>query len=154
MRTLALVASTAFALVAASPAQPQEPPAEKPDPAITDGSAQRALDAAKARWRARGPASYRFRVRRSCFCPPAYTTERRVTVRGGRPVRPPEQVEDFATVPRLFRIVRRAIADGAVDLDVTYDKRYGYPRAIFVDRSRMIADEESGYGARYLKPIG
>jgi len=147
MRSLlaAIIITLSTAVGAVTWAVAQMPPAHTPDPAISDGSAQRALDAAKVRWRSNGPASYRFRVGRSCFCPAEYRDPRTVVVRGGRPVRPPEQFKDVATIPRLFRVVRRAIDDGAAHLTVRYDSRYGYPRAISIDSRELIADEEQSY---------
>ena len=128
-----------------------QPPAV--DPAIADGSAQRALDAARAKWKAKGPRSYRFVVRHSCFCPTAYTRPYTVVVRNGKIVRASKYVRDVATVPRLFKIVASAIAQKVVNLDVTYDTARGFPRMIFVDRSLQIADEEQGYGASLLRRL-
>lgn len=142
MRLPVLVAAPlAAAVLTVVPAVAQQPQ-EVPDASITDGSAQRALDAAKARWKAKGPRSYTMRVRRSCFCPPPYTSPHTVVVRGGRITRAHEAVRDVATVPRLFRVVQRAIDGKAVRLTVRYDATRGVPRSIAVDQSFMIADEE------------
>jgi hypothetical protein len=132
-------AALAVALALLAPAQVAEV-----DPAIADGSAQRRLDAARARWDAAGLRSYRFRIARQCFCPPEYTARRVLEVRRGRPQHPPADLLNVATVPRLLRVVQRAIDDRVASLEVRYGRR-GVPRAIAVDRSRMIADEEVGY---------
>jgi hypothetical protein len=123
------------------------------DPAITSGSAQRSLDAARARWKAKGPRSYQLVVRHSCFCPEQYTRPRTVVVRNGKIVRASKYVRDIATVPRLFKIVQAAIDRKVVNLDVTYDAKRGFPRNIWVDTSLQIADEEQGYGASKLKRL-
>ena len=125
--------------VALSPA-----PGETPDPAITDGSAQRALDKARARFRAANVRSYRVRIARGCFCPEEIRKPRTITVRRGVPVKPPAHLKDVATVPRMFQRIQGAIDDGVAGLTVTYGKR-GVPRKITIDVSRLIADEESYY---------
>ncbi|HYF26945.1 MAG TPA: DUF6174 domain-containing protein [Baekduia sp.] len=130
---------------AAAGASAQDPRQQHtPDPAIADGSAQRALDRAKRTWRRTGITTYRFRVRRVCFCPPATRGPVTLTVRRGRPVRAPDEFGHVATLPRLHRVVREAIAEGAAELDVRYDRR-GIPVEVFVDSRRRIIDEETGY---------
>lgn len=133
----ALIAS----VVLAAGAGAQQPDQHVPDPRITDGSAKRALDGAKRTWTRAAIASYRYRLRVGCFCPPESRGPVTITVRGRKPVRPPEGFADAATVPRLHRIVRRAIEDGAAQLDVRYDAR-GVPLQISVDSRRQLADEE------------
>lgn len=125
-------------------------PARAADPAIEDGSAQRALDEARGLWAGRGLADYSFRVRRSCFCPPEFTVRRRVRVRAGKPVAPPAEVARYASVPRLFAVVQDAIDDRADRLEVAYGDA-GMPRRIYVDRSAYIADEELGLTTRGLR---
>lgn len=137
----ALAAATAGPAVAATSG-----PGDQPDPRIADGSAQRALDAARASWRAYGARHYRMRVRQQCFCPLQYTTPRTITVRRGKPVgRVAEHLRSLATVPRLFARIQEAIDADVVRLDVDYG-RHGVPRSFYVDRSLMIADEERGVG--------
>ncbi|MCW3009872.1 MAG: hypothetical protein JWO90_276 [Solirubrobacterales bacterium] len=143
-----LLLAVVLVLAAAAPAAAQEPgPGEAPDPAIADGSAQRALDAAKARWRARGSLSYTHEVRLSCFCAPSGFE--RITLRGGKLGKVPRGLADVATIPRQFRLVQRAIDQGVVDLTVRYGTR-GNPLQVSIDRSRRIADEESYYTMRRL----
>lgn len=118
---------------------------EAPDPSIADGRAQRALDRARDRWAARGPRGYRMRLRLACFCPPEVTAARTVRVRHGRSTGTvPEVLRPFATVPRLFARVQAAIDAGAASLTVTYATGTGRPTSLAIDRSRMIADEETG----------
>jgi len=144
MRSLALAALLAFALVAVPTALAQQN-AGTPDPGITDGSKQRRLDAARTAWKAAGVRSYRFTIERQCFCPPLSDT---TVVRGGL-LRPGMETElrDVATVPRLFRLIQRWIDRKAVRVSVTYGER-GVPSSISVDVSRHIADEEIGYAIR------
>ncbi|WP_320671991.1 DUF6174 domain-containing protein [Patulibacter defluvii] len=145
-RALPLAAVVA-ALAVAGPAAAQGVPLpDQPDPSITDGSAQRALDAARAQWKAYGVRHYRMRVRQQCFCPPQYTSARTITVRRGKPVgRVVEHLRPFATVPRLFARLQEAIDAKVSQLDVRYGA-HGVPRDFFVDRSRAIVDEERGVG--------
>ena len=139
LAVLALAAAPASAAAAGL-----GPPAEPPDPSIVDGSAQRALSAARARWRLTGSSTYALRVRRVCFCVPEARRAAWILVVAGRPHGAPEHLREAATVPRLHRIVQNAITARVAGLEVRYDAR-GVPREVDVDRSRGIADEEVGY---------
>ncbi len=140
---VALLAATALGGLPAAHAQ-SPGPGERPDPAIADGSAQRALTKARARWKAANARSYRVRVALSCFCPEDVRRPRTITVRNGIPRTPPSHLRDVATVPRMFRTIQRAIDRRVAGLTVAYGPR-GVPRSISIDVSRMIADEESFY---------
>lgn len=149
MRLVLLLALCGAALAVAVPTagagsapRPPEFTGDDPDPTIADGSAQRRLDAARRRWRRSGIKSYRFDVRRSCFCPPDDHVV--IFVRDGRPLNAPPTLRRVATVPRLLREVQRAIDDGVVDLDVRFDRR-GVPRRLRIDGHRMLADDEVAY---------
>jgi len=67
-----------------------------------------------------------------------------VLVRNRRIVRHPPDLKSVASVPRLFRAIQQAIDDKVVQLDVSYGKR-GVPRSLYVDRSKNVIDEETGY---------
>jgi hypothetical protein len=122
------------------------------DPSITDGSAQARLDAARARWAAHGYDDYRFTVQRLCFCGPSDIKPRRITVRDGRPRRPPRFVRDIATVKRLFAAIQRAITAKVHTLDARYGAT-GMPRHVFINPLQGLADEEETYEARRLRPL-
>jgi hypothetical protein len=134
----ALLVSLAFA--AQTPTQPPSTPAGS----IRDGSAQRALDRARERWREAGIRTYRFRLIRQCFCPQA---EPLLKVRRGKPVGAPSDFRSVATVPRLHRRVQDAIDDEVAGLTVRYGKR-GVPRLIAIDGREYIADDEVAYRVR------
>jgi hypothetical protein len=139
--------SAAGAVLAATLAVGASSAAQGPpsiDPAITDGSAQKALDGARAAWKAAGIKNYQVRVALGCFCPEQYRTPRTIRVRRLAPVNPPPHLKDMATVPRMFRKIQGAIDAKVAMVDVTYGAR-GVPRSITIDRSRMIADEEQYY---------
>ena len=143
--TLALAAAS---LAAAVPAAAQEAP-NPPDPYIVDGSAQKALDRAKAKWRAAKIRSYRYEARRQCFCPT--TGWHVVNVRDGVPSkRVHANVKDIATVPRLFRQIQRAIDRRAHDLTVTYST-HGVPTKLTIDSYANVIDEEQYFSIRGFK---
>ncbi len=116
-------------------------PAQAADPAIEDGSAQGALDDARAGWAANHLDDYRFQQAIGCFCPPQVTKPRTLRVRNGRAVKPGSSHRRYATVPKLFAVIQQAIDDGAARLDVIYGARW-LPRHIYVDSSAMVVDEE------------
>lgn len=152
-RALTLAALTVALATPATVGHAQTPqPGEKPDPAITDGSAQRALTAARARFKAADVHSYRVRVARGCFCPEEIRKPRTITVRDGIPRTPPSHLKDMATVPRMFRKIQRAIDDGVAGLDVTYGKR-GVPSKVTIDVSARIIDEEMYYAIDRFTPL-
>ena len=149
MRRRTALAAAVLAATAGVPAVAQSGPID-PDASITDGSAQAALDKAKATWRQRGYKSYTEEVKLSCFCRQPLTYHR-VEVRRGT-LRPgaAKEVTAAATVPRQFGLIQRAIDDGVSGLDVSYGDR-GQPRHIALDPDARIADEESTYDMRHLK---
>jgi hypothetical protein len=141
-RALQFVTGVAAPPAAQTPPPQPQPPQGKPDPSIRDGSAQRALDRARRRWRRAGVHNYRFRITRSCFCPPS--DDPVIFVRDDRPLNATSSTRHVATVPRLHRRVQEAIDDEVDGLEVRYDKR-GIPREIGIDRFRMAADDEVSY---------
>lgn len=151
LAALGVLAVIAIASAPASAAPSR--PSEAPDPRIADGTAQRDLDAAREQWKAFGARSYRMRVGLSCFCPRSLVTPRTLTVRDGRPVRPPRHLRRYATAARLFARVQEAIDAGAATLTVAYGP-HGLPREIYVDRSHAIADEEVGVTVRRFRQAG
>ncbi len=127
-----------------------------------DGLPQSELGAHRRKWSARGISSYRYTVRRVCFCPPPLTRAVTVTVRegavrgamyadDGTPVSA-EDLHHFATVDQLFRVVQEALDRDAEELAVTYDPVYGYPRTIRIDFRKATADDEQFYTASDLQP--
>jgi len=145
---LLLVLMIAAGAATALPAGAQLPPAT-PDPSIADGSAQQALTAARARWKRAKVRSYDYEVKRTCFCP--YTGWIAVKVRGGVvSKRSNAAASDLASVPRLFRVIQRAITDKAHKLTVRYGAR-GVPVEVFMDSIQYAADDEWGFDVRRFK---
>ena len=141
---LVTVAAVATSLLVAAPAQ---------DPGIEDGSEQRALDAARERWRDAAVETYRLRVRALCFCAPRFTRPAVIRVRDGRPIDPPRRLRNVATVPRLHRVVQKAIDERVDGLTVRYGRR-GVPRSVAIDAQRMLADEEITYLVDWIRAGG
>jgi hypothetical protein len=151
MRSLSLAALLAFALTAAVPTAAGQTRQKTTDPAITNGSKQRALTGARKDWKVQGVSSYSYLLTVSCYCPPV--TEFKVVVRKGSPAaKAAREHKEQATVPRLFRTIQRAIDDKVAKLAVSYGPR-GVPRSIYIDRDKRIADEEVGYIVRRFAPL-
>ena len=150
MRRLTLAALLAFALTAV-PVAAGQADRTTPDPGITNGSEQRALSSARKTWKRQGVPSYTYKLSVNCFCPP--TTDVKIVVRNGRPASATRKsLLAQATVPRLFKTIQEAIDGKVSKLVVTYGKR-GVPRAIFIDRSQRVADDEIGYIVRGFAPL-
>jgi hypothetical protein len=91
-------------------------------------------------WRAVGPESYSYELRRSCFCTVEAVTPARVEVRDGRVV----AVRAIATgqplsqplslVPTIDSLFVWAIAEAERDghVEVAYDRRDGYPTRLVI----------------------
>ena len=152
MRTAGLAFVAAVAVALAPVAHGSALPANPVDPTITSGKAARDLAAARARWKAGGINSYRFRVQRSCFCNPKQG-QATITVRGGRPGAIENALDVVATVPRVFRVVADAIENKSTRLTVTYDAKRGFVRHVYIDRVAQIADEEVGYDVTKFTPL-
>jgi hypothetical protein len=117
-----------------------------------DPSVAGALERGVAQWEARGPASYQLILQRGpCECLPEWLIPVRVDVRDnaiysvtnadtGEPV--PVAPFHAMTVDDLFDLVRAAIDQNADRVEVRYDRRWGYPRSIFIDYSLQGADDE------------
>jgi len=147
-RVLLLAVLAALAAGTLSPAAAQEPP-NPPDRAIVDGSAQKALDRARARWKAAKIGSYRYEARRACFC--IATGWHVVNVRRGVPSKKVHaDVKDIATIPRVFRQIQRAIDRRAHDLAVTYST-HGVPTRVSIDSYQNVIDEEQNFTIRRFK---
>jgi hypothetical protein len=142
----ALAAGGASALPAG--AQSTLPPAT-PDPSIADGSAQRALVTARARWSRLKIRSYDYEVKTTCFC--RYTGFRSVKVRNGlASKRSKAATPELASVGRLFRVIQRAIDAKAHKLAVRYGAR-GVPVEVFMDSIQYVADDEWGFDVRRFR---
>ncbi|WP_412062358.1 DUF6174 domain-containing protein [Rubrivirga sp. IMCC45206] len=160
MLRLALIAAVLVPLAGCpAPAEttPIEPPVLPGGPAAVRAPD---LDAAMAKWEAADLGAYTMTLRRMCFCPtPDYTGPFAVTVRDGEVA---SVRLDGATVPAergmsvedLFELLEDAYDREAEVVEVSFDPDLGYPTAINIDYSSMMADEEIGYGVSDLKAAG
>ena len=95
------------------------------------------LAAAESAWRDAGIRNYSFVGTVSCFCPDDYSGPKRVTVRNGLVTLVTDPRDDRVypaswrhPVDSLFNLIRREATTHPARLDVTYDRRLGYPRRI------------------------
>jgi hypothetical protein len=115
------------------------------------------------RWAAHGHVSYEVVVRRShCECLPAMVTPIRLVVRddavesvvdarNGEPAA--MDLFHALTVSQLFELVQEALDDNAYEVRVEYDSALGYPRSIYIDQARDMADDEIFITTEDLTPL-
>ena len=102
------------------------------------------LTAAEAKWRDAKIQSYSFNSTISCFCLEAFSGAKRVTVRDGvvtsvvdRRTGVVAPVGWRGAVPALFAVVRREAVELPARLDVTFDRRLGFPRRISFGKQEL-----------------
>ncbi|HSG66580.1 MAG TPA: DUF6174 domain-containing protein [Gammaproteobacteria bacterium] len=113
------------------------------------------LDSNRAVWKAAGIESYDYSYQRVCECHPDIPADTIVAVRDGQVagVRyaredyvadvelPADRWRWFRTIDDLFTLVESAQARTAV-VRVSFDERFGYPRAIYIDYvADLVGDE-------------
>jgi uncharacterized beta-barrel protein YwiB (DUF1934 family) len=122
-----------------------------PAPASADG----ALDAARAKWRAAKLGSYEYGYRKFCECHRDAPPETVVSVRDGkvvnvrhRPVGSTTEVpaaeknfEYYWTVDGLFELIAAAEARH-VEVRAQYDSTVGYPTEIHIDYDKNLIGDE------------
>jgi Family of unknown function (DUF6174) len=106
-------------------------------------------------WQSHEASNYSFIYQIDCFCPPESLKPYRIIVSNGVIVSAVsldgkteiEQsfLSSLQTIPQLFNLIARAIANDAYKLEVNYDPTYGYPNKIFVNYKRNIADDDAWY---------
>ena len=109
------------------------------------------------------PPSYRYVVRKSCFCPVETAQPVRAEVRDGAAANTanaetgaPVAAASFAdvgTLDQLFVIVQRAIDQGADRVEVRYDAALGYPTLISIDHISNAVDDEVGYSVEQFEAV-
>lgn len=110
---------------------------------------------ARALWEDVGPESYRYAIRRSCFCDAASLRTVRVTVSDGEAVEwtyvddaspvPEALRQHFSSVSGLFDILEEAYDQGADAVEVIYDDQTGAPLSFSIDYWVEAVDEELAY---------
>ena len=100
---------------------------------------------------------YQFEQKITCFCAEPAGAFHRLTVSqdsilavDGR--RPTEvELQSFKTIKQLFVLVESIDPDSVAVLEVEYDRQYGFPSNLYIDRSGLIIDEEIRYQSRNLE---
>jgi len=110
-------------------------------------------------WLNRRPLSYRYIIRRTCFCleeyvEPYIATEERghktasyrshIQTRSGEILATPP---DAIWLDNLFDVVEQAVSEGD-KVTVNYDSRYGYPALVNVNRGHKATDADDRYEVR------
>lgn len=129
----------------------------KPDP-------QTELDENRSTWDAAGVADYRMRFQRLClFCDVQILSPVRITVLAGaideiidaetgEPV--DEAVEGaFLTIDQIFDVIQEAINQNAVEIDVRYNDRLGYPTDVQIDLSRALINDDAQFEVREFEEL-
>lgn len=134
---------------------------------------KRRYEANLKKWLSKKQQNYTFTLQRSCHCLPEYTTPMIVTVQDGKVVSAFTEsltvdlkadgseadpvmidVTDRAmTIDQLFKEIKQSIDNNAASIDVKYDTRWGYPRSIYIDLDKRMADEELAFTSSDFKPI-
>lgn len=134
---------------------------------------KRRYEASLKKWLNKKQQNYTFTLQRSCHCLPEYTTPMIVTVQDGKVISAFTEslkvdlkadgseadpvmidVTDRAmTIDQLFKEIKQSIDNNAASIDVKYDPRWGYPRSIYIDLDKRMADEELAFTSSDFKPI-
>ncbi len=128
----------------------------------TGSNAQQQLEANRKKWDSLDIDDYSFTLQRNCFCRGDAIRPINIEVRDGKIASAtfadtgeavPDDLDfNKLTVNDLFKEVQQAIKGGAAQVDVTYDKQYGFPTSIYIDQSQQIADEEVGFTVSNFLP--
>jgi Family of unknown function (DUF6174) len=110
------------------------------------------LAQSRASWKAQNLRSYTFTLQRVCFCPEEYTRPVTITVREGVATNAPEHLAAYGTIDKILDTVEAAYTDKAEQLDVTYAPD-GWPKTVYIDRSKQIADEEYSLTITDVRPL-
>lgn len=99
---------------------------------------------------------YSYVLRVSCFCPDVDPVL--VTVEDGQVVSAVDKKtgDDASkyrrlTIDDVIDAANKADAQGAARLDVRWRDGEAYPRSVYIDQDRMMADEEIGYSIRNVQ---
>ena len=114
--------------------------------------------AARARWRASGFSSYRYGFRWSTMIfwrGTINVVDDEVASYERLEALPPffEEPPLYRTIDGLFDRIAEARANNAVEIRVTWDPQFGYPRSVFIDQSLLIAVEEQFWTIESLEPM-
>lgn len=103
-------------------------------------------------WNSYGSANYSYVVKKQCFCAPDYTRKMSVLVIDNEVVSanyidtnlpvPENIVKQLATISEWFHEILMATDNKMGDVNVVYDKEFGFPVNINIDQHKRRADDE------------
>lgn len=121
---------------------------------------KKALDSNQEKWALRNIKSYQYKLSASCFCLNDIAGKKQVTVVNGAVTEAflletsqyltAEDLTRVKTVEQLFAVIQQAIDTKAYELNVSYNKDYGYPETIIIDRVKNMMDDEITYSVSDL----
>ena len=123
---------------------------------------ERTIALAETRWIQAGVTSYSFELRINAFAPPSKCAESGVIsvvvrhsqlVSYGKCAAPPDNQENQASIPGLFRMMRESKRDGAPGVMAKFDAKYGFPRTIEIVVMRWATDSKFTYYIDNFQPI-
>jgi hypothetical protein len=120
------------------------------------------LERASKLWAESAPPSYRFVLKRSCYCGMDVTAAVRVVVddgavvsrtyvESGEPV-PPQWHPLFPTMEGVFAVLREAMEQDAASIVAAYDARLGFPIDVAIDYLAEAIDDELSLSVRAFVP--
>lgn len=110
----------------------------------------------KNKWESLGVNSYKYTFQISCFCIPDVTLPKVIEVIDGEIMSVNEISYDdelhwgILSIAQLFDVIEKAEKNNVAVLDVKYHQEQGYPISVYIDRDKMIADEEMDYSVTSL----
>ena len=119
---------------------------------VAQTTQEKELQRARTSWSAKNLRSYKFTVRKVCFCPEEYTRPVTIMVQNGVATDAPEYLKAYDTVEKLLDTLETALESKAeqVDMDLTDD---GWPSSFYIDSSKILADDEYSVMVTDLTPL-
>ncbi len=124
---------------------PYVPIADDPGGGTTTSADGRSLRQARARWEQAALQDYRYLFELHCECPLARAGPFEITVRGGEfwssigPLDGSGPVPDTVMIDDLFEAIAISV-DAGIDVEVSYDDTWGYPRRALIDTEAVAVD--------------
>jgi len=128
------------------------------DPSYND---EHDLERARDRWYATSVYEYEVTVDRRCQC--TYTGPILMLVRGGIPVAAVDRYSGapvsssvlryYPSVEELFDLIDDALFGTSVDVNVSYDHSYGFPRVTYIDYDRFYTDDDLRFELREFRVL-
>lgn len=110
----------------------------------------------KNKWESLDVDSYKYTFQISCFCTYDVTLPKVIEVIDGEIISVNEIPYDdelhwgILSIAQLFDVIEKAEKNNVAVLEVKYHLDQGYPISVYIDRDKMIADEEMDYSVTSL----